>query len=529
VDFIRSPRGDKTKKVVPTTAPSPYLALSAPNAETAIFGVDLELAVQRSNRIHELLPDVIYKCFIYLKDKAPQEEGIFRITGSVADIKKIREAYDEGQDYDISSCLNPHTVAGTLKLFIRELPGRLIPSTWSWSDNRPVQELHDMVSQLTPAYRCFLSCLIKLLQVISQASEVTKMGVSNLVIVFSAALQCTGSFLTHVINYAHDLFPVDELVQTRAWMEEERKVKEKSDREEREERERIAKEREEEERVSKEKEEQAREEREREQKERENDKDREESEELEKELAERKLAKKERKEREQKEREHQERISKGREREDVNEGGGHSEEAEKGEASDEEDDRSKKDKKKHRDKDREHGHRKEKRRTDKDEHTKTRKRDKKEKKEVDRVKQHTPLFKEDNEEEKDSLWVSHMEKYDKGEENRRRHRETTRLYKETEKEKLSREKEIGAEVAKVKDEEESGSKAAEIKKEKEEKEEEHKPNILTVEITSGKVECDDDIFKEEKEEEKEVYENVDAIGKRKVKKRLQTIFDSDDE
>ncbi len=50
-------------------------------------------------------------------------EGLFRIPGSQVQIEEFKEAFDSGQDVDLSKCKDPNTIAGLLKLFLREQPG----------------------------------------------------------------------------------------------------------------------------------------------------------------------------------------------------------------------------------------------------------------------------------------------------------------------------------------------------------------------------------------------------------------------
>lgn len=54
------------------------------------------------------------------------EEGLFRIPGSASKVKKLKSSFD-------ASCVDieefsrdPHTVAGSLKMYLRELPEPLL-------------------------------------------------------------------------------------------------------------------------------------------------------------------------------------------------------------------------------------------------------------------------------------------------------------------------------------------------------------------------------------------------------------------
>ncbi|KAI0665388.1 Rho GTPase activation protein, partial [Trametes maxima] len=73
---------------------------------TAVFGVSLEEyldVVQIAG-----LPAIVFRCIQYLEaKKAEQEEGIYRLSGS-------------------SAYWDPHTIAGLLKTFLRELPASIL-------------------------------------------------------------------------------------------------------------------------------------------------------------------------------------------------------------------------------------------------------------------------------------------------------------------------------------------------------------------------------------------------------------------
>jgi RhoGAP domain len=50
-------------------------------------------------------------------------EGLFRISGSKVEIDTLKARFDSGEDVALEAVtMNPHTVAGLLKQFFRELP-----------------------------------------------------------------------------------------------------------------------------------------------------------------------------------------------------------------------------------------------------------------------------------------------------------------------------------------------------------------------------------------------------------------------
>jgi len=202
------------KGVLPDIQKEKEKLLAEITAESKVFGVDLKTAVLRSNKSHYLLPAVVYKCLTYLGQRGVSEEGIFRLSGSVADMKKMKEQFDQGSDVNVTLCNNPHTVAGVLKLFLRELPTPLIQADIDAGDTNVVGSVKSMIDKLSEEAKCLLGCLFTLLAKVSKQEEVTKMGVTNLVIVFSPALQCSGTIVTTLIKHAATIFPENQLEKT---------------------------------------------------------------------------------------------------------------------------------------------------------------------------------------------------------------------------------------------------------------------------------------------------------------------------
>lgn len=98
-----------------------------------VFGAPLAEAVKYypPRGVDICLPAVVYRCLEYLEaEDAASEEGIFRLSGSNVVIKALRERFNtegdfdfraEGQYYDV------HAVASLLKMYLRELPGTVLP------------------------------------------------------------------------------------------------------------------------------------------------------------------------------------------------------------------------------------------------------------------------------------------------------------------------------------------------------------------------------------------------------------------
>ena len=93
-----------------------------------VFGVPLVESIAVASKAN--LPAIVYRCIEYLEaKKAEEEEGIYRLSGSSAVIKGLKERFDNEGDVNllkIDEYWDPHAIAGLLKGFLRELPTSLL-------------------------------------------------------------------------------------------------------------------------------------------------------------------------------------------------------------------------------------------------------------------------------------------------------------------------------------------------------------------------------------------------------------------
>ena len=68
---------------------------------------------------------VIESCVAFLLQFL-EEEGLFRIPGSLSEVKRLKSGFEAGL-WDLTDRVrDPHAVAGTLKCYLRELPEPLL-------------------------------------------------------------------------------------------------------------------------------------------------------------------------------------------------------------------------------------------------------------------------------------------------------------------------------------------------------------------------------------------------------------------
>jgi len=186
----------------PMPSPPPLLTTANPNFKVKkdraemLFGRPLELAVH--NPDGSQIPALVVKCINYLdNDRVLSVEGLFRLSGSAMLIDKYVARFDKGEDVDLSTEQDPHTVTGILKYYFRELPEPLM--TFPLYDlftlgagiidkSLQLRFLHHLVNRLPPLHRSLLDYLFSFLVRVAANSDKNKMAPPNIATVFAPAL-----------------------------------------------------------------------------------------------------------------------------------------------------------------------------------------------------------------------------------------------------------------------------------------------------------------------------------------------------
>lgn len=173
-----------------------------PNSRPA-FGVPLAEAVEfcPPKGVDACLPAVVYRCLEYLEAQdAASEEGIFRLSGSSVVIKALRDRFNNQGDFDFladGQYYDVHAVASLLKLYLRELPSTVLTRELHLDflavlelDSKPkkIAAYSMLVHQLPKPNWTLIRALSAFLIDIINNSEVNKMSVRNVGIVFSPTL-----------------------------------------------------------------------------------------------------------------------------------------------------------------------------------------------------------------------------------------------------------------------------------------------------------------------------------------------------
>ncbi|KAI1001530.1 hypothetical protein K3495_g6668 [Podosphaera aphanis] len=185
------------------------------------FGAPLAVAVRynRSSDAKVVLPAVVYRCIEYLNEEnASNEEGIFRLSGSNVVIRQLRERFNIEGDVDLvndDQYYDVHAVASLLKLYLRELPTTILTTEYhldflAVTDlpdiNQKVDALNKLVKKLPKENRALLQYLASFLIKIINNSDVNKMTVRNVGIVFSPTLNIPASVFALLLQQYIGIF-----------------------------------------------------------------------------------------------------------------------------------------------------------------------------------------------------------------------------------------------------------------------------------------------------------------------------------
>lgn len=204
---------DKIKKIKPHTSLEDDLP---------VFGVPLELAIQRSGSHDGIdLPVIVRCCIDYIEDYGLQQEGIFRSSGLKTRVVELRRAYNNRENVVLKD-VDPPIVASLLKQYLRELPDNILTNELlskfedasSIKDSQLQEETFSSLIRQLPVYnRTLLSWLMVLMDHVIEKERFNKMNVQNLSIVLCPTLNLTHRVLGCLFAYSRSLFAGTQIIR----------------------------------------------------------------------------------------------------------------------------------------------------------------------------------------------------------------------------------------------------------------------------------------------------------------------------
>ncbi|KAJ1888519.1 Rho GTPase-activating protein [Kickxella alabastrina] len=181
-----------------------------------IFGVPLDVQLERDQRE---VPMILAKCAEAVESFGLQNEGIYRQSGQSSQVTKLRNEFDldaEQVDLCSGSCVSDiNNAASVLKMYLRELPGGLIPpaqrsamleyfpsdelddghntqANYSRDEDlglaQKISGLADAIRSLPQTYKTTLAFLFMHLDKVQAFQEFNMMNSENLSIVFGPTI-----------------------------------------------------------------------------------------------------------------------------------------------------------------------------------------------------------------------------------------------------------------------------------------------------------------------------------------------------
>ncbi|XP_075873481.1 rho GTPase-activating protein 27-like [Nelusetta ayraudi] len=161
-----------------------------------VFGCHLDTLCHREN---SAVPRFLDKCVRVVDRRGLEVDGIYRVSGNLAVIQKLRHKADheEHLDLDDGQWEEIHVITGALKLFLRELPEPLFP--FSFFDkfiaaiqvpdySQRVSYMKDLVRSLPLPNHNTMELLFKHLRRVMEHQDSNRMSVQSLAIVFGPTL-----------------------------------------------------------------------------------------------------------------------------------------------------------------------------------------------------------------------------------------------------------------------------------------------------------------------------------------------------
>lgn len=161
-----------------------------------VFGCHLDVLCHREN---STIPKFVEKCIRTVERRGLDVDGIYRVSGNLAVIQKLRHKADHEEHLDLEDGQweEIHVITGALKLFFRELPEPLFPfssfekfiATIQLPDHsQRVSYMTDLVRSLPlPNYET-MKLLFKHLRRVIEHKDSNRMSVQSVAIVFGPTL-----------------------------------------------------------------------------------------------------------------------------------------------------------------------------------------------------------------------------------------------------------------------------------------------------------------------------------------------------
>ncbi|XP_046512040.1 protein FAM13A isoform X3 [Equus quagga] len=157
-----------------------------------LFGVSLQ-DLEQQGLTENGVPAIVGNIVEYLTKHGLSQEGLFRVNGNVKVVEQLRLQFESGAPVELGRDGDVCAAASLLKLFLRELPERVITAAVRprlirlfQDDRHDAQEsrLRDLIRELPDTHYCLLKYLCQFLTEVAKHHVQNRMNVHNLATVF---------------------------------------------------------------------------------------------------------------------------------------------------------------------------------------------------------------------------------------------------------------------------------------------------------------------------------------------------------
>uniref|UniRef100_A0A8C6FW94 Rho GTPase-activating protein 12 n=1 Tax=Moschus moschiferus TaxID=68415 RepID=A0A8C6FW94_MOSMO len=213
VSSIDSSEQKKTKKNLKkflTRRPTLQAVREKGYIKDQVFGANLSNLCQREN---STVPKFVKLCIEHVEQYGLDVDGIYRVSGNLAVIQKLRFAvnHDEKLDLKDSKWEDIHVITGALKMFFRELPEPLFTfnhfndfvNAIKQEPRQRVSAVKDLIKQLPKPNQDTMQILFRHLKRVIENGERNRMTYQSIAIVFGPTLlkpeKETGNIAVHTV------------------------------------------------------------------------------------------------------------------------------------------------------------------------------------------------------------------------------------------------------------------------------------------------------------------------------------------
>ncbi|XP_016049511.1 rho GTPase-activating protein 12 isoform X5 [Erinaceus europaeus] len=210
VDSSEQKKTKKNLKKFLTRRPTLQAVREKGYIKDQVFGSSLASLCQREN---STVPEFVKLCIEHVENHGLDIDGIYRVSGNLAVIQKLRFAvnHDEKLDLNDSKWEDIHVVTGALKMFFRELPEPLFPfshfndfvNAVKQEPRQRVTAVKDLIKQLPKPNQDTMQILFRHLKRVIENGEKNRMTYQSVAIVFGPTLlkpeKETGNIAVHTV------------------------------------------------------------------------------------------------------------------------------------------------------------------------------------------------------------------------------------------------------------------------------------------------------------------------------------------